>query len=54
MRYCSFNFISRTCNRVAHVLAKYVLSIDLSLTMFGDFPYWAQRKAMLDVPSIEF
>ncbi|KAI8555256.1 hypothetical protein RHMOL_Rhmol05G0160600 [Rhododendron molle] len=46
---CSFKFISQTYNRVAHVLAKYALSIVHPTTLQGDFLTWASREATLHV-----
>lgn len=45
-----FNFVSRTCDRVAHLIAKSAISSSSPLAWVGDFPGWAMRKASLDVP----
>lgn len=34
----SFNFVSRTCNRVAHLIAKSAISSSSPLAWVGDFP----------------
>lgn len=41
----SFRFVIRDCNRVAHLVAKYVLHLT---TWQGDYPDWVARKASLD------
>lgn len=46
---CSFNFVSRNCNGVANVIAKYALSLALPTTWQGTFPGWICREAALDV-----
>lgn len=45
----SFSFVRRNFNRVAHVIAKYALSIELATTWNGDFPDWVCSQASLDV-----
>lgn len=42
----SFSFVSRDCNRVAHVVAKYALSIELPTTWDGNIPDWICREAL--------
>lgn len=49
----SFNFISRTCNRVAHCVAKYALSVELPETWQEDFPTWVSRDASLDFSNLQ-
>lgn len=46
---CNFNFISRFCNKVAHLVVKYALSLYTPLTWVGDFPIWAQLEASSDL-----
>ncbi|KAI8572681.1 hypothetical protein RHMOL_Rhmol01G0218700 [Rhododendron molle] len=46
---CSFVFVPRNCNRVANVLAKYVLFQESTITWLRDFPSWVNREASLDV-----
>lgn len=48
---CSFHYIPRSCNRVAHLVAKHALSLDLLLTWLDNFPIWAQLEALLDISS---
>lgn len=50
---CSFNYVSRTCNRVADVIAKYALSLDLPTSWQGNFPHWVCREASLDVSQLK-
>lgn len=48
---CNFNLIPLSCNRAAHLVAKYVPSLDSPLTWDGDFPISAQLEASLDLLS---
>lgn len=50
---CSFNYVSSTCNRVADVIAKYALSLDLPTSWQGNFPHWVCREASLDVSQLK-
>lgn len=43
---CSFHFVHRSCNMVAHEIAKYALSSESPSTWLGDF----QRSATAEVP----
>lgn len=45
----SFSFVRCDCNRVAHAIAKYALSIKFSTIWDGNFPNWACREASLDI-----
>lgn len=47
---CSFNFVPRSCNRVANVIAKYALFLALPTTWQRNFRGWVCREAALDVP----
>lgn len=40
----SFNFMLNTCNRVAHEITKYTLSLELPLAWSRNYPEWAQRE----------
>lgn len=44
----SYNFIPRSCNRVADLAAKYALSIVAPMSWEDNFPTWAQLEADLD------
>lgn len=51
---CSFSFIPRTCNRVAHLIATYMPHLfDSPWAWLGDFPIWAQAEASLDVSLVD-
>lgn len=38
LSFCSFRFVFRNCNRAAHVIAKYALSLDHVMSWSRDFP----------------
>lgn len=49
----SFSFVCRDCNRVAHVLTKHALNIELPATWKGNFSNWVCRENTLDTSYLQ-